>query len=177
MLDVPRREKKAAPAQPDKEALDKLVEEYGLWFNQLSGMPRMGGRVLGWLLVCEEPGQTLQELAENLRCSMGSVSTMTRMLEDKGLVERVSHPGERRLRYRIRLDAWSKTWEDQIQRVRKLQDLAERSVAVLGGASDERRERIETLRHHADFYAEQLPRILESWQRHNAGADRAGARR
>ena len=42
-----------------------FAEEVGLFFER-SGMTRMAGRILGWLLVCDPPHQTLNDLAEAL---------------------------------------------------------------------------------------------------------------
>ena len=63
-----------------------FVEEVGLFFEQ-SGMPRMAGRILGWLLISDPSHQTTSELAEVLLASKGSISTMTRLLIRIGLIE------------------------------------------------------------------------------------------
>src|SRR5437762_2128546 len=80
--------------QVSEEELRQLVEEIGLWFER-SGVPRMAGRVLGWLLLCDPAEQTMQQLADHLDASMGSISTMLRLLGQLGLIEKSSIPGER----------------------------------------------------------------------------------
>jgi DNA-binding transcriptional regulator GbsR (MarR family) len=146
------------------ETLHELVEEYGLWFER-TGLPRMAGRILGWLLLCDPPEQSQQDLAAALQASMGSVSTMTRMLEQMGLVERVSVPGERRVRFRVRPYAWSRSWSDQIERAKSLQDLVERSLDALASRDGASRLRLEVTREFAVFYQEQLPLMIEAWER------------
>ena len=42
-----------------------FVEEVGLLFEH-AGLPRMAGRILGWLLICDPPHQSPGELAEVL---------------------------------------------------------------------------------------------------------------
>jgi DNA-binding transcriptional regulator GbsR (MarR family) len=144
------------------QSLDTLVEEFALWFERLA-MPRMAGRILGRLLVCDPPEQTMQELAEHLRASMGSISTMTRMLEQIGLVERVSTPGERRVRYRIRPYALANTWKDQLEQAHILQDLVDRTLDVLEGAGPDRVNRLAVARQFTSFYITQLPRLITEW--------------
>ncbi len=67
------------------------AEDFGLAFEQ-EGLPRMAGRIFGWMLVAESPHQSLQELAEALRASKGSISNMTRYLMQLDVIERVGLP-------------------------------------------------------------------------------------
>ncbi|RFC64099.1 MarR family transcriptional regulator [Fulvimarina endophytica] len=67
---------------------------------ELEGMPRIAGRLFGLFLV--DPGPiSFSELAERLSISRGSISTNTRLLEGKGLIERVDVPGERQDYFRL----------------------------------------------------------------------------
>ena len=77
-----------------------FVEEVGLFFEQ-TGMPRMAGRILGWLLISDPPHQSTDELAGGLIASKGSISTNTRLLIQIGLIERLSLPGVRHDYFRI----------------------------------------------------------------------------
>lgn len=60
-----------------------FVESMGLTLES-DGLPRIAGRIFGWLLVSEE-AQSLDDLAAELRVSKGSVSTNTRLLEQRGV--------------------------------------------------------------------------------------------
>jgi DNA-binding transcriptional regulator GbsR (MarR family) len=95
-----------APEAEFVEKLGRLVEE--------DGGPRISGRVLGLLLL--SPGEMpLDEIAERLRVSKASVSTNARMLEQFGIVERTSHPRDRRDFYRVAPDAALRMLERRMQ--------------------------------------------------------------
>jgi len=81
------------------------VEEVGIIFEQ-TGLPRMAGRILGWLIIADPPHQSATQITEALIASKGSISTITRLLIQLGLVERISLPGVRQDYFRIRADAW-----------------------------------------------------------------------
>ena len=89
----------------------QLTEDFGLFFEHL-GVPRMAGRILAWLLICDPPEQTMQDLVDALGASKSSISTMTRMLINFRLIERLSLPGERRDFYRVRPDLWRRSLDD-----------------------------------------------------------------
>src|SRR5205807_610261 len=86
--------------------MDRFVEEVGMMLELEAGAPRMVGRVLGWLLVCDPPEQSAADLADHLQASRGSISTATRVLLRMGLLERTRVRGERFDRFQARPGAW-----------------------------------------------------------------------
>lgn len=88
------------------EAAQAFVEKMGLTLER-DGMPRIAGRVLGFLLV-HEGAYSLDDLAEALKVSKASVSTNARQLEQYGLLERMSEPGDRRDYYQMGPDVWQR---------------------------------------------------------------------
>ena len=81
------------------EAISTFIEQLGL-NAQADGLPRIAGRMMGFLLVNGE-ACSLTSLAEELRVSRGSISTNARLLASQGMIERVAVAGERQDFYRI----------------------------------------------------------------------------
>jgi DNA-binding transcriptional regulator GbsR (MarR family) len=88
------------------DTVQEFVERMGRML-EVEGMPRIAGRIFGFLLV-HEGAHSLDELAERLQVSKGSVSTIARLLERMGVVERASEPGDRRDYYRMGPEAWER---------------------------------------------------------------------
>jgi DNA-binding transcriptional regulator GbsR (MarR family) len=88
------------------DTVQEFVERMGRML-EAEGMPRIAGRIFGFLLV-HEGAHSLDELAERLQVSKGSVSTNARLLEQMGVVERSSEPGDRRDYYRMGPEAWER---------------------------------------------------------------------
>jgi hypothetical protein len=155
----------------NKKALRRLdglavhVEEWGLLFEQ-SGLPRMAGRVLGWLLVCDPAEQTAAQILEALAASKGSISTITRLLERFGLVERVGLPGDRRTYFRIAPGAFTTMMEDKLKSVSTWKELAGRGIALLEKSGG--RARARRLQAVHDFYAfleREFPALIRQWRK------------
>ena len=142
----------------------RFVEEMGLFIEQL-GQPRMIGRILGWLLVCDPPHQSLAQLAEALQASRGSISTMTRQLVAMGVVQRVSLPGERRDYVQLQRGVWAGLIKQRLAQIAGLRHLAERGLTTLEGESDARRARLEELRDIYAWFEREMPAFLERWER------------
>jgi len=78
-------------------ALQRFIDGMGMYFES-QGIPRMGGRMLGLLMIAHWP-LSAEDLAEILRISRGSVSTNMRLLLSTGLVEKAPMPGSRSTQY------------------------------------------------------------------------------
>ena len=122
----------ASVAHNDDHRLEErhFVEDFSLYFEQM-GYPRMAGRILGWLLICDPPVQSAGELADVLGASKGSLSTMTRLLIQVGLIERAGVPGRRRDYFRIKPGAWPQLIKVQMQSMTGLHQMVERGLAML----------------------------------------------
>jgi DNA-binding transcriptional regulator GbsR (MarR family) len=153
-----------------------FVEDVGLLFEEM-GFPRMAGRILGWLMICDPPEQSAGQLADVLQASKGSLSTMTRLLIQIGLVERVAIPGQRRDYFRISPGAWPQLIRTQMQAMTGLHQVVERGLVML---ANEKPERLLRLREAHDLYAfleRELPLLFQQWERHRAANPQAVSRR
>ncbi len=152
---------------PDSD-LHEYVESFGLYWEE-AGLPRMAGRILSWLLICDPPHQTMHELTEALQASKSSISTGTRMLIQMGLIERLSLPGQRRDHFRVLPDSWSHIMEEKAKRqFTELRRLSERGLDLLDGASPARRQRLEEMRDYYVFMEREFPLILDHWRAHRS---------
>ena len=163
------------------------------WVEQLSillerdGLPRMAGRIFGWLLLCDPPEQSMEELAAAVQGSKASMSTMTRLLVNAALVEKVRLPGARRDAFRIRPGQWRQLWRSRMQLVDEATRLTGRGLALLEGRPAWVRARLEDLYYQYRFIGERLPALLEQLDRERPLGDdlrapaarrvRSGARR
>ena len=95
----------------------EFVERMGLLWES-EGLPRIAGRIFGYLTVQDAPC-SLDDLAAALEVSKASVSTDARRLESLGLLERVSLPADRRDYYSIATDAPARVLTIKIQQLER----------------------------------------------------------
>lgn len=113
----------------------QYVERMGLLWES-EGLPRIAGRILGYLILTPDAG-TSDDMALALGVSRASVNADVRRLERLGFVERGSRPGDRRDYYAIAPDLVERMLDSRLARLRKLQsalddarDLPENPPAV-----------------------------------------------
>jgi DNA-binding transcriptional regulator GbsR (MarR family) len=157
---------KKAPARRHAEWSPErqYAEEVGLTLGGL-GMTPAYGKLLGWLLICEPPGQSLAQLSEALGLSKGSVSTGMRVLERIGLVRRAAVPGMRGHVYEAAPDGLVEMASQAGAQYATIRHLMERGLALL---DNDRSPRAGRLRVSRDFYAfieREVPKLLQQFKR------------
>lgn len=138
-----------------------FIEEAGITFEQ-TGLPRMAGRIFGWLLIADPPYQSNAELAFVLMASHGSISTMTRLLMQLAVIERFSLPGVRHGYFRLRPDALRHTIQHGLRdEIRLFRELAERGLGMLADRPPATRKQLVKMRDTYSFLEKELPGLLE----------------
>jgi hypothetical protein len=171
----------SAGAAPEDSTADfspavlQFVESMGRYFEQY-GIARIGGRILGLLVIAERP-LSLDEIATRLRVSRASVSTNIRLATANDLAELVTFPGDRRDYYRMIDDAWGRAMRAEIEAIPGLRRIAEQGLAALGPGDSAAHVQLEETIDFCDFAMEERRGVLERWQARRAARRRGGSTR
>jgi DNA-binding transcriptional regulator GbsR (MarR family) len=156
--------RRTAPLPPHDDAA--FIERLGLLAEE-SGMPRMAGRVLAWLLICPDPRQSFGEIVEALGASKGSISAMTRVLLQLGLIERVTQGGDRRDFFQLHPEAWTRFLRQRVEMIRRFRDLAATAIDRLDGPP-ERQARLRAMHELYDWWEDESAGMLARWEAERA---------
>ena len=146
----------------------RFVEEVGICFEEMS-LPRMAGRIIGWLFISDPPYQSRGELAEALMASKGSISTMTRLLVQFNFIERFSLPGVRHDYFCIRPTGWHTLAKQRGDQIKTMRQLCEHALGLLGGKARGNREWLEEMRDMYAFFEREFPVLVERWEQEHKG--------
>ncbi|MBW2703162.1 MAG: MarR family transcriptional regulator [Deltaproteobacteria bacterium] len=144
------------------EALQSFAEDFGILFERF-GIPRMAGRIMGWLIVCDPPEQSAAQLAEVLGVSKGSISTATRLLLAQGALERVGVLGQRGKFYRFPKDPAS-LLHSEVKIMDAFIRLAERGLEIIDDRPPRQKDRLEGFLGLWRFFQEEMPRLIERFE-------------
>jgi DNA-binding transcriptional regulator GbsR (MarR family) len=142
----------------------RFVEDVGLFYEQF-GLPRMAGRILGWLMICNPPEQSLADLGQALQASKGSISTMTRLLLQTGSVVRTTQPGDRRDYVSIPQGALTQMLAARVKSLSRMRELAVQGLEALEGTPSEQRLRLRELHDMYVFLEREIPLLVNRWER------------
>lgn len=159
------------PATPnDDSAVSRFIEDFALVMSN-SGMPRMPARVFTALLATQQDSLTAGELADTLRVSPAAISGAVRYLDHVNMIQRGREPGSRRDHYYLGEDFWREAFGRNDALYQRLADTLSAGVAAVG--PDTRAgKRVAETRDFFQFFAEQLPGLIEQWAQQRARGDR-----
>ncbi|WP_214414683.1 GbsR/MarR family transcriptional regulator [Sphaerisporangium fuscum] len=138
-----------------------FIEELGALGPEM-GIPRAMMRIAAWMMVCDPPEQSAEQIQHGLRLSAGAVSTGTRQLITAGMLERVSRPGDRRIYYRLASGSWQAPLEAKLRALGRLRQIADQGVASAGDRAD---HRLIEMRDAFAWFETQLDQLLEHRRR------------
>lgn len=141
--------------------LSRFIESMGVYFESF-GIPRIGGRILGLLLVAHEP-LSAERIATILMVSRASVSTNFRLLLASSMAEKVTFPGDRTTYFVFPETAWEKMMNSEIQAVGAMKALAQQGIVALS-PEDPSRVRIEGMIAWSEFLIEMYQNGINEWR-------------
>jgi DNA-binding transcriptional regulator GbsR (MarR family) len=144
-----------------EQGLSQFVENMGLYYEAYD-VPRIGGRILGLLMVKPDP-MTSEEMSEILQVSRSSISTNLRTLQMAGLVELVSVPGDRRDYYVFSEEAWLRILEMRLEQILSMKEAAEEGLQNLK-EEHPARQRIKEMLEWTEMVQGAYERMSRDWQ-------------
>lgn len=141
--------------------LTRFVEGMGMYFESY-GIPRIGGRILGLLLITHEP-LSAERIASILKVSRASISTNFRLLLTSNLAEKVTYPGDRTTYFVFPESGLEKTLLVEIQGISAMKRLIQQGLNALP-AGESARGRMQEMSDWADFLVKIYQKALVEWQ-------------
>jgi DNA-binding transcriptional regulator GbsR (MarR family) len=149
---------------------DTFIEEMARVLG--AGMPPMAGRMWAYLAICEPPERTAAEIAERLRASRGSVSSMAQLLEHIGLIRRGTKPGDRREYFSIPADAARTLIDKNADQMRSARRVLDAGLALTTDRSAASRARLRDLRDVYAFFEREWPALLDKFHESESETER-----
>jgi len=138
-----------------------FIEDIGLFYEQM-GMPRMAGKILGVLLISDPAAQSITEISQKLKASKGSISLMTRLLVENGLIERVASPAPRQSYYRFKPGGWILYMRQWLGLMSELHQITERGLVLMESKTPDKKERLLEAHDLFSLMEERFPELLKT---------------
>src|SRR5512135_2701448 len=156
-----------APGRRLTPELHRFIQHMGGYFES-SGVPPIGGRILGLLMVSHEP-LSAQDIAAMLHISRASISTNFRVLDAGGLVERFTSHADRVTYYTFPDTAWEQAMVLGARRAQSFKRIVQEGLAAMA-QKDAARSHLLRGTEYADLVIEFFQRQLDEWRTHHQKA-------
>ena len=141
--------------------LHRFIQQMGGYFEN-SGVPPIGGRILGLLMIAHEP-LSAEDIASILNVSRASISTNFRVLAAAGLAERFTSHADRTTYYSFPDTAWEQALVLGARRAQVFKRIVEDGLAAMP-ESDSARWHLLRGVEYADQCIEFFQRQIEEWR-------------
>jgi DNA-binding transcriptional regulator GbsR (MarR family) len=142
----------------------KFIEDISILFEE-AGHPRMAGKILGSLLICDPPYQSARELINSTGGSKASISSMTRLLAQSGLIERTGIPGQKGIYYKLRDDSFAELLRSKLTIITSFKEIFERGLSLVPDSDKARYARLNELKDFYAFVERKFPALFEMWHK------------
>lgn len=115
------------PLRPSEWQLE-FMDRVGAW-SDVSGLPPSYLRMMAWLIVCDPPAQSVDDLRDALGLSAGAISMAAGALGRMGIVRRVTIPGQRRVFYRWHGNGWERVLRLRLEATSQIRAAADDALA------------------------------------------------
>jgi DNA-binding transcriptional regulator GbsR (MarR family) len=144
-------------------AASSFIERFAVIAEE-DGHPRIAGRIAA-LLILRQEAVPFDELVSSLKISRGSVSTNTRLLEERGIIRRVSRLGERRDLFEIGPDSHMRVFEVALRRQQRLRDLAAETRRQLPPSERKARSALKDIEDFFSIISRSARKSLAQWSK------------
>ncbi len=151
-----------------------FADHVGRFYARQYAFPPMAGRLLGYLLVCDPPQQTIDELGDALLASRSAITGAVKLLEGYGVARRTRIAGERVDRVSVNAASQQPQNFDAAIHLEHAAVFRE-GLVLLADAPPERRAPLEEMVALAEFLSERLPALRHEWLAHRDRLRETGA--
>ena len=142
--------------------LTRFIESMGMYFEN-QDIPRIGGRILGLLMIAHEP-LSADDIAKTLKVSRASVSTNLRPLTISGMVDKTSPLHDRTTYFVFSEAALEQRMVAGIQSAAIFKKVAEQGFAALP-KQDPARTRMQRSVEWSDLLVESFENAIATWRK------------
>lgn len=117
---------------PENEEIsrqNKLIDEFGLYFESLGYQP-IAGRIIGLLSVSDKEELSFDEITDLLNISKGSASIILRQLQSSGNIISVANEGGRRHYFKLNQKNMFKIFDEFERTCNNVRNLLNTAIAL-----------------------------------------------
>lgn len=139
----------------------QLIEQIGIFYEQ-HGMQPVAGRVMGLLLVSEEPKLSFEEIMEALGISKSATSNTLTLLQQVEAVDYTTFPGDRKRYFFARLSNWQQEVLRRMDGILSLSKLLRQALKLRKHSTPEGEQLLERIE-FLEYLSQEIPVLLEKW--------------
>lgn len=143
---------------------EKYIEEVGLFYERY-GLPKMAGRILGYLISSPTENNSFEDLIIALKASKGSVSGNVKLLLSQNMIEKHMITGSRQSYYKIATNSLSAIIESKVKSISKFKDIIGMGLALDTNENSSKKRELTSIYNYYEFLESEIPMLKLKWEK------------
>ncbi|MCK9409578.1 MAG: MarR family transcriptional regulator [Bacteroidetes bacterium] len=140
-----------------------FAEDMGVVMEH-SGIPRIAGKIYALLLIIPRSQLSADEIANTLKASRASISTMTRVLLQADLIDKVGVTGDRRTYYRIKPGTLGNLLRGSKSQISVFRNSVAHGLTLVKDKNSDAYHRLTDMLDFYSFLEREFPLLIERWE-------------
>lgn len=145
---------------------EKYIEDVGLFYEHY-GLPKMAGRILGYLISSESDNNSFDDLKYSLKASKGSISGNVNLLLNQNMIEKHMISGDRKSYYKIALNNLENILESKVKSVTQFKMILEKGLKLDSSTDSLKKQNLYEILNYYEFLEQEIPLLKIKWEQKN----------
>lgn len=145
---------------------EEYIEQVGLFYEKY-GLPKMAGRILGYLISSPKEKNSFQDCIDALKASKGSISGNIKLLLSQNMIEKHMVSGSRQSHYRIASDSLNRLIEAKVASISQFKELLETGLSLNDTNDNEQNLELHNIVRYYAFLEKEIPLLKQKWDNLN----------
>ncbi len=142
---------------------EKYIEEVGLFYAQY-GLPKMAGRILGYLISSETDNNSFDDLKKILQASKGSISGNINLLLSQDMIEKHMISGDRKSYYRIARNSLNNILEAKEKSITQFKLIIQKGLSFDPSSDSVKKTDLTKILNYYEFLESEIPLLRTKWE-------------
>lgn len=141
-----------------------LIEKIGV-HSEKAGLTPAVARIFAYLMIADPPEKSFEEIYRYLQISKSAASNGINALLQHGLIDYITHPGDRKRYFHINTQGWIEQTKKQIEGQEQLRPLIKEVLKSRSKNYPEFNKSLEEIIEFHDFMREEIKKAIKKWEK------------
>lgn len=145
---------------------EKYIEDVGMFYEQY-GLPKMAGRILGYLICSESDNNSFDDLKDTLKASKGSISGNINLLLNQCIIEKHMISGDRKSYYKMSLNSLENILDAKTKSVSAFKMIVQQGLSFYSDNNNQKSLLLKEILSYYEFLEREMPQLRIKWEQQN----------